>query len=106
MSKLKLIGLGLAAALLFTAGWGARGWRADKDLAEMMSAMERRASEALAAESKANALALADRETELEKMAAESAALADKLKETFENDPETRSWGATILPGSVIGLLQ
>jgi succinate dehydrogenase/fumarate reductase flavoprotein subunit len=106
MSRIKIVGAVAGGALVFLAGWVARGWRADKTMAEMVAEAESRASAAYAAEALASRKALREREAEIERLTVESAALAGKLKEAYENDPEYRSWADTALPDSVLGLLR
>jgi hypothetical protein len=103
---LQFIGAGLAALLVFALGWTLRGWKAEKDLAEVAARAEAQASAAYAAEAQANRQALAEREAEIARLTAESAALADKFKETYANDPEAKDWADTALPDSVAGLFR
>jgi hypothetical protein len=55
-ATLRLVGIGLAVALLFSAGWKVRGWRADTEMAGVMQSLAERqnaaAEEARATERK------------------------------------------------------
>jgi hypothetical protein len=106
MTKLKFIGSGLVVALVFALGWTLRGWKAEKDLAGLAARAEAQASAAYAAEAQANRKALEEREAEIARLTAESAALADKFKEAYANDPEAKDWADTALPDSVVGLFR
>ena len=105
MTKIKLIAAGLAllAALggAFAAGWTGRGWRADRDISDIKAEAQAQASAAWAAEVEANRKALADLEETNRRQAAESAALADKLREVYANDPQARAWADCPLPDSL-----
>jgi hypothetical protein len=110
MTKFKLIAGGLGVLAAFALGWTLRGWTADKDMALATARAEARAeaqaSAAYAAEIEAGRKALAEREAEIARLTAESAALADKFKEAYANDPEAKDWADTTLPDSVVGLLR
>ena len=102
MNMVKLIGLGLAALAIFGAGWQTRGWLADKDMAEAVAAAERQASEAWAAESKANVKGLKEREQTIKDLTEANRNLSGKLKEAYAANPETRGLAEMCLPDSVI----
>ena len=106
MTRLKLLSLGLAAALLFGAGWRARGLVAERDRAEMAAAAEGRDRAALKAEAEAGARALAAREEELSRLAALNSAALGHLKEVCQNDQDIRPWADAPLPDPVLELLR
>ena len=106
MTKAKLIAGVLVLAAAFGGGWTARGWLAGRDISDIKAEAERQARAAVAAESEANMKALADSEETNKRQAAEIAAMAAKLKEVYDNDPDARAWRDCPLPGSITCLRQ
>jgi hypothetical protein len=110
MTKLKLFA-GLAAAitlsfgLLFT-GWTLRGWKADRDKAEIVAKAAAQASAAWAEELAGQVEGLAGREGTLKELAEANYILTEKLREAYAANPETRALADTCLPDSVVCLFR
>jgi hypothetical protein len=95
----------LTFGLLF-AGWTLRGWKADKDMAEIVAKAEAAASAALAEESAGQVEGLARREAKMKELAEANVILTEKLREAYAANPETRALADTCLPDSVVCLFQ
>ncbi len=98
---------GLLAAVLIGAAWLYVGHlRAERDLLTRQAETLARENAGLAAEVAANARALAWRETERRRLAAENEALKDRLEKVYANDPESRAWADSLCPDGVLDCLR
>jgi uncharacterized protein HemX len=107
-----LIAVALAAVIVWL-GWSRTALRADLDRAraEATAALvahdsARAALKDLRAVIEAQELALAERERELNELAAQSQAWRRKWQEAKRNDQDTQDWADAPLPAAVRGMLR
>ena len=101
------IWIGALIVILAGATWFYVGQlRAERDLAAMQSQSLARENAALSAEVEANTRALANREAERARLAAENEALRGRLEEVYERDPEARAWADSPCPDGVLECLR
>ena len=98
---------GLVLLLLAGAAWLWIGQlRAERDLAAMQVQTLTRENTSLIIEMESNAKALAVRDAERIRLAAEKAALEAKLREVYDHDEEARAWADSPCPDGVLECLR
>ncbi len=103
--KIKILA-GILAALLLVGGvLYTNHLQHERDRLLLESATYREAADALAAEARANTDALAGREAERARLAAENEALTAKLGEVYANDPDAQAWADAPCPDAVLDCL-
>jgi hypothetical protein len=106
ISQIKIIAAVLAGLLLAGLGLYIAWLRSELLTKRKQLEDSRREASGLALEIEANRRGLAEREAERERLAGEKAALAAKLEEVYQNDPEARTWGDNDCPDGVIDCLR
>ena len=106
LTQIKFIAGGLAALGLVGIWLYVGRIQARAELAEERALALLRENLALTLNVEDNQRALADRERESRRLAIENAALAEKLREVYDHDPEARAWADCPLPSSVECLLR
>ena len=102
LPKILVILAVLAGLAVFGGGvYWFRGVMAERDELKISNSLYQVASAGMTVELTANKKALLDNEETIKRQAAESAALAAKLKEVYANDPKARAWADCPLPDSI-----